>query len=257
MIGVRHRKLLFAACGVCASLDEFHGRRCSSERYAASGDSRPPLRRFWAHWLSRRAASSRAVRRRDLPWSANRVPPALRRASAQHFVAQLREHAADFAVLALVPSTIRSVAFSPFAFMLDALGFTLPSARKTPVSSCCKSSFVGNPRPEPSKSSRRRTCVHQPVRQIAVVGHQQQAFAVLIEAADGVDALIDMGNRVDGERAATGRDSCTGNARLIPASRPGVPSGSAHRQRKSFWASGSTRMPSSRTLTPSMLTPGR
>ena len=42
------------------------------------------------------------------------------------------------------------------------------------------------------------TRVHQPMGQVAVVGQQQHAFAVLIEPAHRVNALIDMGYQIDG-----------------------------------------------------------
>ena len=40
------------------------------------------------------------------------------------------------------------------------------------------------------------------IGEIAVVGQQQQALAVLVESADGVDALADMRHQIDGERPA-------------------------------------------------------
>ena len=44
--------------------------------------------------------------------------------------------------------------------------------------------------------------VHQPIGQVAVVGQQQQPLAVLVEPADGVDALADVRHQVDGQRPA-------------------------------------------------------
>ena len=46
--------------------------------------------------------------------------------------------------------------------------------------------------------------VHQLLGQVAVVGQQQQALAVLVEPADGVDALIDVRDQVEGQRPAGG-----------------------------------------------------
>ena len=46
--------------------------------------------------------------------------------------------------------------------------------------------------------------VHQLERQVAVVGQEQQAFAVLVEPADGVDALRHMRHEIDGARPAGG-----------------------------------------------------
>ena len=44
--------------------------------------------------------------------------------------------------------------------------------------------------------------MHQVAGQVAVVGHQQQPLAVLVEPADGVDALLDVRHQVDRARAA-------------------------------------------------------
>ena len=46
--------------------------------------------------------------------------------------------------------------------------------------------------------------MHEPIGQVAVVGQQQQALAVLVEPADGVDALADVRHQIDGPRPAAG-----------------------------------------------------
>ena len=48
------------------------------------------------------------------------------------------------------------------------------------------------------------TRVHQTVGQVAVVGEQQESFAVLIKPADRVHGLIDLGHEVDGQRPVCG-----------------------------------------------------
>ena len=54
--------------------------------------------------------------------------------------------------------------------------------------------------------------VHQPIGQVAVVGQQQQPLAVLVEPADGVDALADVRHQVDRPAAGRrGRGWCRGS----------------------------------------------
>src|SRR5690348_6338792 len=44
--------------------------------------------------------------------------------------------------------------------------------------------------------------MHETMREIAIVGQEEQAFAVLVESADGVYTLSDLRHQVDGERTA-------------------------------------------------------
>lgn len=44
--------------------------------------------------------------------------------------------------------------------------------------------------------------VHQLMGQVAVVGHQQQTFAGLVQSADSIDPLGHVGNQIEGPRSA-------------------------------------------------------
>src|SRR5262245_48555005 len=58
--------------------------------------------------------------------------------------------------------------------------------------------------------------MHQPMREIAVVGEEQQTFAVLVESADRVNTLGDLRHEIERQRSARGIVVCAQDAaRLV------------------------------------------
>ena len=165
---------------------------------------------------------------------------------------ELREHAANLAVLAFAQRDPQPGAGPLLLDRFDAPRLDLAVAEVNPLEQLLQivARWLAGDLHEIGLSDA-ETRMHEPIGQIAVVGEQQQSFAVLVEPAHGVDPLGDLGHQVDGARPAGGvAVGAQVAARFVDEPidaffrRIGWPS------TVTVW-SGPTRVPSLRTTTPS------
>ena len=116
---------------------------------------------------------------------------------------QLGQHPANLAVLALVEHDLQPGAFALRFQPLDAAGADVAVAEPDALEQLLHvlaARLAGHL--HLIRFLDAETRVHQPKGQVAIVGQQQQALAVLVEPADRVDALADVRHQIDGQRPA-------------------------------------------------------